>query len=102
MHEAPGRKSFTARLFAAGTLLLCAGAACAGGLGVSPILLEFNTQAQAQALWLSNAGDQVLHGQVRAFRWTQANGEDVLTPTRDLVLSPPMLEIAAGDRKSVV
>src|SRR3546814_849456 len=62
MHEAPGRKSFTARLFAAGTLLLCAGAACAGGLGVLPILLDFNTQAQAQALWLSNAGDQVLHG----------------------------------------
>lgn len=101
MRELPGCIRFTTRLFAAFAVLLSAAAAHAGGLGVSPILLTFDSAAPAQALWLSNAGEQILHGQVRAFRWTQENGEDVLTPTRDLVLSPPMLEIAAGQQQLV-
>lgn len=85
----------------AGLLLLGATAARAGGLGVSPIVLDFDAKSPARALWLSNAGDHTLHGQLRVFRWTQINGEDHLEATRDLVLSPPMLELAAGDQQLV-
>jgi len=101
MPQTRARTDWIARTFAAAALWLIAGAARAGGLGVSPILLEFDGQAQARALWLSNAGDQVLHGQVRTFRWTQEQGEDRLTPTRDIVLSPPMLELAPGQQQLV-
>jgi fimbrial chaperone protein len=38
---------------------------------------------------------------VRVYRWTQENGEDKLTPSRDLMISPPMLQIAAGDRQLI-
>lgn len=100
MREAPGQRRLAARSFAA-LLLLAAARAGASGLGVSPILLEFDARSPAQALWLRNAGEQPLHGQLRAFAWTQENGEDRLTPTRELVLSPPMLEINAGEQQLV-
>lgn len=83
----------------AAALLLTALSARGSGLGVSPILLEFDAGSPARALWLSNAGDRVLHGQVRVFRWTQENGEDRLMPTRELVVSPPMLELGAGEQQ---
>ncbi|NGY04416.1 fimbrial biogenesis chaperone [Solimonas terrae] len=100
MHARPGGARIGTGLLA-GLLLLLSMTARAGGLGVSPILLEFDARSPARALWLTNAGDHVLHGQVRVFRWTQENGEDRLTPTRELVVSPPMVEIAPGSQQLV-
>ena len=38
--------------------------------------------------------------QIRIFRWTQAQG-DVLTPTKDIVASPPFAELAANSEQTV-
>lgn len=65
----------------------------ASGLQVSPVSVTLSATHAADGLWLSNTGDQVLHAQVRVFRWTQVDGKDVLTPSQDLVISPPMLSI---------
>lgn len=73
----------------------------ASGLQVSPIGLHLAASDQAQALWLTNTGSEVLHAQVRVFRWTQADGKDVLDASKDLVVSPPMVTIAPGDRQLV-
>lgn len=75
--------------------------ACASGLQVSPIGLRLPSTAQADALWLTNTGTDPVHAQVRVFRWSQANGKDLLEPSRDLVVSPPMVTIAPGDRQMV-
>lgn len=73
----------------------------ASGLQVSPIGLRLAAAAPADALWLTNTGSETLHAQVRVYRWTQADGKDVLTPSRDIVVSPPMVTIAPGDRQMV-
>lgn len=73
----------------------------AAGLQVSPILLDFSAAESAQGVWLSNTGDAPLRAQVRVQQWTQAEGRDQLAPTRDLVASPPVLEIAPGQRQMV-
>lgn len=73
----------------------------ASGLQVSPIGLRLAAAAPADALWLTNTGSETLHAQVRVYRWTQAGGKDVLEPSRDLVVSPPMVTIAPGDRQMV-
>jgi fimbrial chaperone protein len=39
--------------------------------------------------------------QVRAFAWRQVGGKEQLLPTRELVVSPPMLDLAAGGRRLV-
>jgi fimbrial chaperone protein len=75
--------------------------AFASGLQVSPIGLHLAASEQAQALWLTNTGTDTLHAQVRVFRWTQADGKDLLEASRDLVVSPPMVTIAPGDRQLV-
>lgn len=75
--------------------------ACASSLQVSPILLEFAPQSQAQALWLRNTGDAPLRAQVRVMRWIQAEGTETLEATRELIASPAVLEVAAGERQLV-
>ncbi len=82
-------------------LLLVTGILPAASLQVAPILLEFPPQEQSQALWLTNSGDQPLQAQVRVQRWTQEGGADQLAPTRDLVASPALLEVAPGQRQLV-
>lgn len=73
----------------------------AAGLQVAPILLEFAAGDTAQVLYLTNSGTSPLRAQVRVQRWSQPSGGDLLEPSRDLVASPPLLEIAPGERQMV-
>jgi len=82
-------------------LWLASGIAAASGLQVSPVSLTIPPLQNADGLWLSNTGDSALHAQVRVYRWTQEDGADKLTASRGLVVSPPMLQLAASDRQLV-
>jgi fimbrial chaperone protein len=82
-------------------LLGWVGQAGASGLQVAPISLNLQARQNAEGLWLSNTGDAPLHAQVRVYNWTQNGGAEQLVPSRGLLLSPPMLQIAAGDRQLV-
>lgn len=75
--------------------------AMAGSLQVAPILIEFSQDQPSQTLWLTNSGDQPLRAQVRVEQWTQVDAQDVLTPTDVLLASPPIVEIAPGQRQLV-
>lgn len=82
-------------------LLLTTSLAAASGLQVSPVSLSLQPHQSAEGLWLSNTGDGTVHAQVRVYRWTQDGGADQLTPSRGLIVSPPMLQIAPGDRQLI-
>ncbi|HEY0914791.1 MAG TPA: fimbria/pilus periplasmic chaperone [Solimonas sp.] len=82
-------------------LLLASGAGQAAGLSVTPISLEFAPAVPVQALWLSNTGEQKLDAQLRAYAWTQGPAGDQLAPSRELVLSPPMVSLQPGQRQLV-
>jgi fimbrial chaperone protein len=73
----------------------------AASLQVAPTSLTLQARQNADGLWLSNSGSESLHAQVRVYRWTQVDGEDRLEPTRDLTVSPPMLQVPAGERQLV-
>lgn len=74
-------------------------AATAGGLQIAPVSLQIPNNASAEAIWLSNPGDAPMHAQVRVFQWTQQDGEDMLAPSTQLTISPPLVEIAPGARQ---
>ena len=76
-------------------------AVAASGLQVSPVSLTLPPTQAADGLWLSNTGDNVVNAQVRVFRWTQEGGEDKLTPSRGLLVSPPMLQLPAEGRQLI-
>lgn len=77
-------------------LLVLSSEVFATGLQVWPTKVFVTTERGADGLRLRNNGKRVLHAQVRVFRWEQVNGEDVLEPTREVAVSPPMLELAPG------
>ncbi|MEP6899774.1 MAG: molecular chaperone [Rhodanobacter sp.] len=82
-------------------LLLAAGTVLASGLQVAPVSLNLSAARNADGLWLSNTGDTVVHTQVRVYHWTQDGGEEQLTPSRGLVISPPMMQLALNDRQLI-
>lgn len=94
---APARCSGTGGgwLFFAALLLYGAGAQ-ATGLQVTPTSLIVAANRSATGVWLSNTGDQPLHAQIRVYHWSQEHGADELTPSEDLIISPPMVELAVG------
>jgi fimbrial chaperone protein len=83
--------------------LVCAASAplSAASLQVVPTTFELPASKAAETLTLSNSGTTVLNAQVRAFRWTQEQGEDKTEPTSDLVATPPMVSIPPGGEQIV-
>ncbi|WP_439520648.1 fimbrial biogenesis chaperone [Hydrogenophaga sp.] len=80
---------------------LAMGSASASGLQATPVLLEFTPNQRAQAVWLSNTSKQPLKAQVRVLGWRQADGEETLERTTELVASPPLVEIPPGQTQIV-
>lgn len=76
---------------------------CATGasLQISPVGVRFAAGQQASSIALQNMGEAPIYGQVRVYRWDQKDGEDVLTPTRDLIVSPPIVQIAANASQAI-
>jgi fimbrial chaperone protein len=83
------------------SLVLASGSAQASGLQVSPVSLTLKATQNADGLWLSNTGDDVIHAQVRVYRWTEQSGEQQLVPSHGLVVSPPMLAIEPGQKQLI-
>ena len=83
------------------SLLLSSSLAVASGLQVSPISLSLQARESASGLTLSNAGNDMLHAQVRVYQWSQDNNGDQLTPSRGLLASPPMIELKPGEKQLI-
>jgi len=81
---------------AAVILLLSSRAATAQSLSVLPVNILFSPGQKASSLTVTNTGTTETAIQIRAYTWSQQNGEDQLTPTDAVVLSPPLATIAPG------
>ncbi|MBL8521193.1 MAG: molecular chaperone [Betaproteobacteria bacterium] len=76
--------------------------AVAGVFSVTPVRIFMTPKDRAIAVTLSNEGDQPVALQAELNVWSQgADGADVLTPTDDLVLSPPIIKLAPKARQVV-
>ena len=89
------------RYTAALALALAHALASASGLQVSPVTLTLQASQNADGLWLSNTGDTVVHAQVRVYQWSQENGTEKLTPSRELLVSPPMVQLGTSERQLI-
>jgi fimbrial chaperone protein len=73
----------------------------AAGFSVSPTRVEFIPGERVKGLRLHNTGGRPIQAQLRVYAWTQVDGADVLEPSTDLVVSPPMAAIAPGAQQLV-
>lgn len=72
-----------------------------GSFEVNPIRVELSPSARSAALTVKNSGTEPVVVQISAQAWTQNNGVDVLSPTREVLVSPPIATIAAGAQQIV-
>ncbi len=91
-----------ARTVAALGLLL---AACtqveASSFDIAPIRAELNAGQRTEALTLTNEDDAPVVVEVRLLAWSQSGGEERLEDTRDLLVTPPVLQVPAHGEQIV-
>ena len=76
--------------------------AVAGQFAVSPVRIYMEPRDRATAITLTNEGDEELVLQADVFLWKQKpDGEDDLTLTEDVFLSPPIIKLAPKARQVV-
>jgi fimbrial chaperone protein len=73
----------------------------AGTFSVTPLRVELSASGQTGALTLRNQDDAAVVVQAEAMLWTQADGQDQLAPTRDLLVSPAVFTIPANGSQLV-
>ncbi len=72
-----------------------------GGIQVAPVLVNMSAERNISSVRVRNGRDRPVSFEVDAFVWTQTNGRDVLTPTRDLLVAPGVFEVAANAEQVV-
>lgn len=78
------------------------GTSHAGSFQVTPVRVEIPAGSTVATIMLRNESDtDDVVVQARPQNWTQKDGEDVTTPTSDLVVSPPIFTIKAGSTQIV-
>lgn len=73
----------------------------AASLQVTPVSVEVTAPGSASTITLRNMAAHPITAQVRVFRWSQSGQKDVLDPTSDVVVSPPIVEVPAAGEYTV-
>jgi fimbrial chaperone protein len=69
----------------------------AATFSINPLRVELDARHRTDIINLNNTADSPLRVQVRTMLWTVADdGQWQLTPSRDLIVTPELLEIAPG------
>jgi len=83
------------------TVLLSVPSVQAASLTISPIGIDLPSPQRAASMTIANRGAEPVNLQLRVFRWTQVDGQDVLEPARDMLVSPPAATVAPGSSYTV-
>jgi fimbrial chaperone protein len=63
-----------------------------------PIYPKIESNEKAVAVWLQNTGKTDAMVQIRVFKWTQNNFKDDYVEQNDVIPSPPVAKIKAGEK----
>lgn len=88
-------------LAALALLLSVAEGAGAGNFSVSPVRAELSIQQRVAALRVHNGGSEPVAIQAEAMAWQQRDNEDVLTPSREVLVTPPIFTIPPGETQTL-
>jgi fimbrial chaperone protein len=85
-------------------LLVSAAAAApasASTFNISPIRAELTNSHRAESLTIMNAEDSPVVVQIRVVSWSQKSGAEQLEDTRELLATPPVLQIPANGQQII-
>ena len=72
----------------------------AQSLEISPISIELQPGQTTTTLAVTNWGSDPTVLQMRPFQWGEVNGAEQLTPTEQLLVSPPITNVPAGETQT--
>jgi fimbrial chaperone protein len=73
----------------------------AGSFEVNPIRVDLSAAARSAAVTVRNSGAESVVVQITVQAWSQQQGKDVLGDTGDLIISPPIATIPAGQEQVI-
>jgi fimbrial chaperone protein len=80
--------------------LLAAGAQ-ATSLEITPVAVHLVPGMRATIIEVANRGGAAAAIQLRAYAWTQDGDKDVLVPTQDIILSPPIFTLPKDGSQTI-
>lgn len=69
----------------------------AASLRITPVILDLNALTRSGSIAVTNISDEPVTLQIRAFRWSQSDGQEQITETRDVIASPPLARLGPGE-----
>lgn len=82
-------------------LIAGTGAASAGSFQVNPVRATLSTSLPVGSLTVRNTGSEPAVVQLEVVRWSQQEGKDVYSPTREILATPPIFTVPAGGSQVV-
>ena len=81
-----------------GLLLLVAGVSVvsAASIGVSPVRATLSANQKIETITVRNTGSELMSVQLEVMSWSQQDGEDVFTATREVLANPPIFTVPPG------
>lgn len=73
----------------------------AGSFTVNPVRVTLSPNQAVAAITVSNKGSEASVIQLETSRWTQKDGQDVLTPSREILATPPIFTLPPGGSQIV-
>jgi fimbrial chaperone protein len=73
----------------------------ASTFNISPIRAQLSATHRTEALTLTNADDSPVVVQVRLYSWSQKDGAEKLEDTRELLSTPPVLQIPPNGQQII-
>lgn len=89
----PHRRVLLSLLASASVLGLASTPVLAGTFSISPLRIELSSGVQTGAVTIRNQEATPVVVQAEAMLWEQDDGQDRLTPTRDILVSPPVFTL---------
>lgn len=76
--------------------------AVAGSFTVTPVRIDIAPMRRAASIEVQNTSDKAAQLQAERYRWTRDNGgSDELAATEDFVVTPPIIQLAPGQKQIV-
>ena len=82
-------------------VLAAAGPAAAGGFSLAPIRVEIGAGHPRAVVTLHNDDSVPVTVEVASVAWSQSDGADQYTPTRDLIVTPPVFVVPPNSQQIV-
>jgi fimbrial chaperone protein len=73
----------------------------AGSFEVNPVGLTLSSTRSTGVVTVTNASDSLTVVQLNVVTWAKERGEDVYTPSRNLLATPPIFTLPAGGQQTV-